>query len=225
MYKNKRVAGLILVAGNSTRFAKDRNKNFELLNGTPIINYSLLKFINNKYIDEIIIVGKKEEQEIIKKIISPLNSTKKIKLVIGGNTRQESVYNGLNNISCDIVIIQDGARPGIKDAYLNNCLAQMDNYVGVSIGVRTKDTVKIVDKNGLVLQTTDRDYTWLMQTPQCFDYKILKELHNKYRNNLVTDDCMLLEKAGYPVKIIEGDDTNLKVTTCADLKIMNVLLK
>ena len=152
--------------------------------------------------------------EFINNIILNTNTTKPIKLVEGGKTRQESVYNCITKTKAEIVIIHDGARPLIKQEYINKCLDEMKKYNGATIAVKSKDTIKISDDNGIVINTTERRNTWIIQTPQCFEKEILLEAHKKFKDNEdITDDCMLLELLGDKVKLIEGDYTNIKVTT------------
>ena len=224
MIENKTITGIILVAGNSTRFGKNRNKNFEIVNGKSILSYSLTVFNKNSYIDNIVIVSKEEEKGEVNNIIKQENIDKRIDVVIGGASRKESVYNAIKSIDSDIVIIHDGARPLIKQEYINNAIEEMINYKGVTIGVKSKDTIKIADDNGIVESTTKRSNTWIIQTPQCFDRKILLDLHVKFNDSIVTDDCMFLEKEGYKVKIIEGDYTNIKLTTYEDVNIIKEFL-
>ena len=100
----------------------------------------------------------------------------------------------------------------------------MEIIKGATIGVKSKDTIKIADENNIIIETTKRANTWIIQTPQCFDREILLSLHNKYRNEECTDDCMLLEKCYYEVKIIEGDYTNIKITTYEDINIISELI-
>ena len=135
------------------------------------------------------------------------------------------MYNSLVNTSSDIVIIHDGARPCIKQKYINDVIEAMEKYKGVTIGVKSKDTIKITDDNGIVETTTKRANTWMIQTPQCFDREVLLELHERFKNEEATDDCLLLEKDDYKVKIIEGDYTNIKVTTYEDINIVNEFLR
>ena len=223
--KDKKVTAIILVAGNSTRFGQKRNKNFELVNGKSILSYSINAFDKNDYIDNIIIVIKQDDKELVEQIINQENTTKNIDIVLGGNSRQESVYNAIKNSKSDIVIIHDGARPAIKQEYINKSIEEMSNFKGVTIGVKSKDTIKITDDNGIVINTTKRSNTWIVQTPQCFDKRILLDLHEKYKEIEVTDDCMLLEKGDYKIKIIEGDYTNIKVTTYEDINIIKEFLR
>ena len=224
MIENKTVTAIILVAGNSTRFGQNRNKNFELVNGKNILSYSINAFSKNNYIDNIIVVIKQDDKQTVEQIMDEEKITKKINIVLGGNSRQESVYNAIKNTISDIVIIHDGARPAIKQEYINNAIEEMANFKGVTIGVKSKDTIKITDENGIVLNTTKRSNTWVIQTPQCFDREILLNLHEKYKETEVTDDCMLLEKDNHKIKIIEGDYTNIKITTYEDINIIREFL-
>lgn len=220
MILGKKVTGIILIAGNSKRFGKGVNKNFELIKGKSILSYSLDAFIMNNYIDDISIVAREKDVETVEKIISKSTSCKEINVVLGGNSRQQSVYNAIRNIKSNIVIIHDGARPLIKQEYINNCLKEMVNFKGVAVGVKVKDTIKVTNDKGEVIETTERDNTWTIQTPQCFDRDILFEMHKKFKNCQTTDDCTLFEKGGYNVKIIKGGYTNIKVTTYEDISII-----
>ena len=215
------VTAILLIAGSSARYGSKINKNFERINRKPLFLYSLEIFLKNKHINEIIIVVKKGEKEQLLKLIP---NDARIKITTGGKERKDSVYNALKIAKNEIVIIHDGARPLIKDSYINNCLKEIKNYDGCTIGVKTKDTIKIVDKNNIVEETTKRDKTYQIQTPQCFKRDLLKELHEKNRADDVTDDCMLLERAGYSVKVIEGDYTNIKVTTKEDIDIVKMFI-
>ena len=214
---NFETTGIILMAGNSIRYGKNINKNFELINNKPVFMYSLNAFIKNNYIKNIIIVAKTNEKKIVKKIINNLKNTKQIKIVNGGNTRKESVYNALLKVKTNIVIIQDSARPLIQQKYINKCIKSMKKFDGASIGVRSKDTIKIANKQNIVDYTTNRENTWIIQTPQCFHTDIILNMHKKYKDIEVTDDCSLLEKDKYKIKLIEGDYFNIKITTIEDL--------
>ncbi len=224
MIDKKTVTAIILAAGNSTRYGKNKNKNFEIVNGKSVLAYSLDAFDKNTYVDNIIIAIKENEKQEVTDIINKESTTKNISIITGGNTRKESVYNCIKNINSDIVIIHDGARPLIKQAYIINCIENMNEFKGVTVGVKSKDTIKITDKNDTVINTTNRSNTWLIQTPQCFDRYTLLKMHKKYKNYDVTDDCSLLEKDDYKIKIISGDYSNIKITTSEDLDIVKRLL-
>jgi len=217
----KKVTAIILVAGNSTRFGKNRNKNFEVIEGKEVLLYSLEKFNENNLVNDIFIVCKKNEEDIVKKIVAKVELKKDLQYITGGSTRQESVYNAITKTSSDIVIIHDGARPMVKDKFITDCIEEMQNFKGDSIAVKSKDTIKITDDNGIVKETTLRKNTWVIQTPQCFDRKVLLEMHEKFKGDeTVTDDCMLMERSGNPVKLIEGEYSNIKVTTYDDVNLV-----
>ncbi|MCI8397631.1 MAG: 2-C-methyl-D-erythritol 4-phosphate cytidylyltransferase [Clostridia bacterium] len=217
-----KISGIILAAGNSTRFGQNKNKNLFEINGEPIISNSLKIFDNSEKINEILLVIKKEEKEYFEEIIKRNKFKKTIKYVIGGNTRKASVYNAISQIDSDYVVIHDGARPNIKEEYIEKSIKELEEYKGVTIAVKAKDTIKICNENQEVVETTKRSNTWLIQTPQSFDRKILKEAHEKFDANdeSLTDDCMILEKCGYTVKVIQGDYENIKVTTFGDIKLV-----
>lgn len=227
MIDNRTVTGILLLAGNSTRFGENINKNFELLNNNKtVLSYSLNCFNMNKYIDNIILAVKEKEKSTVDKIINSENIIKPIKIIYGGNSRKESVYKCIKNCNSDIVIIHDGARPLIKQEYINKCLDNIHQYKGVCIGVKSKDTIKIVNEKNEVINTTNRENTFVIQTPQCFDRNILLQIHNKYKSDVnITDDCMLLERENYKVKVICGDYTNIKITTQEDIDLVKCLLK
>lgn len=217
----KTVTAIILVAGNSTRFGQNRNKNFENIEGKEVFLYSLERFNENNLVDDMIIVCKKDEEDRVRDIASKVTLKKTLNFIIGGVTRQESVYNAITNTTSEIVIIQDGARMMIKDKYITDAICEMDNFKGVSIAVKSKDTIKITDDEGIVKETTLRKNTWVIQTPQCFERKTLLEMHEKYKGDeTVTDDCMLMERSENPVKLIEGEYSNIKVTTYDDLSLV-----
>ncbi len=225
MIKNKTVTAILLVAGNSTRFGQNRNKNFESICEKTIMSYSLNAFDKNQYVDDMIVVAKESEKEKVQNIVKQENVTKPVHIVCGGNSRQESVYHGLQATNAEIVIVHDGARPAIKQEYINQCIESMEEFQGVTVGVKSKDTIKITDENGVIVSSTKRSNTWIIQTPQCFHREILLKMHEKYKNEEVTDDCMLLEMNGYQLKVLESDYTNIKVTTYEDLGIVEQFVK
>lgn len=220
MINEKTITAVILVAGNSTRYGKNKNKNFEIINGKSVLAYSIEAFNKNEYIDNIVVAIKENEMQEVKRILNSEEITKKIDIIIGGDTRKQSVYNCIKETNSDIVIIHDGARPLVKQEHIINCIESMEKFKGATIGVKAKDTIKITNQDNVVVNTTNRDNTWLIQTPQSFDRDILLKMHEKYKNTEVTDDCALLEKDGYEIKIIPGSYSNIKITTSEDLDII-----
>ena len=190
--------------------------------GKEILLYSLEAFNSNDLVNDIIIVYKNGEDEIIDSLIKKVILNKPLKLIKGGKTRQESVYNAITNTNSEIVIIHDGARPMIKQRFITDSINEMDNFNGTTIAVKSKDTIKISDDNGVVEKTTLRKNTWVIQTPQCFNRKVLLTAHKKYKDDeTVTDDCMLLERENEKIKLIDGEYSNIKVTTFDDINLVN----
>ena len=217
----KSVTAIIVAAGNSTRFGQNKNKNLFEINEKPIIAYSIEVFNKSSKIQDIILVIKENEREYFENIVRNIKLNKPLKYVYRASTRMESVYNALKETSSDIVMIHDGARPRIKEEYIDRCLEQMDKFKGATVAVKAKDTIKICDDNGVVIETTKRANTYLIQTPQCFERETLLNLHEKFKGDEeITDDCMVLEKGGYKIKVVEGDYTNIKVTTFDDLHLV-----
>lgn len=225
MFGKRKVTAIILVAGNSTRFGSGDNKNLQNVKEKPVLAYSLEAFNKNQYVDKITVTVRKKDENEVRKIIKNAKCIKPVQIIIGGETRKDSVYNSIKNDEADIVIIHDGARPMIKQHYITNCIEAMKMFKGVTIGAKSKDTIKIADNSGIIINSTQRENTWIIQTPQCFQRSILFQMHKKFNDEGITDDCMLLEKGGYKVKILEGDYTNIKITTKEDMNIINEFMK
>jgi 2-C-methyl-D-erythritol 4-phosphate cytidylyltransferase len=155
--------------------------------------------------------------------------TKPVQLIQGGETRQESVYNGLQALPTEAqrVLIHDGARCLATPQLLDRCAAVLLNCSGLVAGVPIKDTIKVVNETGIIQDTPDRRQLWAAQTPQGFEVQLLKQCHDQGRNSgwEVTDDAALFERCGLPVRIVEGEETNLKVTTPIDLAIAEFILR
>ena len=221
MYHDKKVAAILLAGGSGTRFGSKTNKVYVKAGEKPIFQYSLEVFDAHPAVDEIVLVVKQGEADIMQH----LPCAKPCKITTGGATRQESVYHGLQATDADIVLIHDGARPLVQASYIDGCLAAMDICPGATMAVRSTDTIKLADENNMVVTTTKRANTWLIQTPQCFRRDVLLAAHEREKGNPdITDDCMLLELTGEPVKLVEGAYTNIKVTTAEDLALVEKFL-
>jgi 2-C-methyl-D-erythritol 4-phosphate cytidylyltransferase len=162
-------------------------------------------------------------------ILAQLNLTKPVELIQGGETRQQSVYNGLQALPTDAerVLIHDGARCLATPELFERCGMALQTCSGLIAAVPVKDTIKVVDQNGLILETPDRQQLWAAQTPQGFEVKLLEECHDQGRQQgwEVTDDAALFEKCGLSVHIVMGEETNLKVTTPVDLSVAEFILR
>lgn len=220
---------LIPAAGMGRRMGSDRNKLLLTLLGKPLIDWTLRAAEAANSITWIGIIGQPQDWPDFQEILAGLSLTKPVHFIKGGDTRQESVYNGLQALppEADRVLIHDGARCLATPELLNRCAAALSECPGLIAAITVKDTIKVVDNTGLVQDTPDRSKLWAAQTPQGFVVDLLKECHDKGRrlNWEVTDDAALFEKCGLPVKIVQGEETNLKVTTPVDLAIAEFILR
>jgi 2-C-methyl-D-erythritol 4-phosphate cytidylyltransferase len=205
-----------------------RNKLLLEVRSQPIIAWTLKAAEAASTISWIGIIYQSADWTDLKKILADLQLTKPVELILGGSTRQESVYNGLQALPADAkqVLIHDGARCLVTPDLLNSCAQAIHHCPGLIAAVSVKDTIKIVDDNGIIQSTLDRRQLWAAQTPQGFDVKLLKQCHAEgvRLGWEVTDDAALFERCGIQVRIVEGEETNLKVTTPQDLAIAEFIL-
>ncbi|MCL2924349.1 MAG: 2-C-methyl-D-erythritol 4-phosphate cytidylyltransferase [Trichodesmium sp. MAG_R04] len=219
---------LIAAAGMGRRMGSSRNKLLLTLLGKSLLSWTLEAAVKSHHITWIGIIGQPIDFPDFKKNILDFSTDKHIELIEGGTTRQDSVYNGLQALpwAAERVLVHDGARCLATPELLDRCAEEILKCPGLIASVPVKDTIKVVDPSGIIQNTPNRCNLWAAQTPQGFDVKLLKECHEKGRNLgwEVTDDAALFEKCGLPVKIVEGEETNLKVTTPIDLKVAEFIL-
>ncbi len=207
----------------------DRNKLLLTLRSQPLITWTLLAAEAARHITWIGIIAQPSDWLDLKEILVRLSLTKPVQLIQGGVTRQESVYKGLQALpqAADQVLIHDGARCLATPDLLDRCAEAIRHCSGLIAAVPVKDTIKVVDETGLIQSTLLRRQLWAAQTPQAFDVHLLKQCHAEgcRQGWEVTDDAALFEKCGLPVQIVEGEETNLKLTTPVDLAIAEFILQ
>lgn len=220
---------LIPAAGMGKRMGSDRNKLLLRLLGKPLLAWTLLAAEAADDISWIGIIGQSDDWSDFRAILAEVSLSKPVQLIQGGETRQESVYNGLQSLPPEAarVLIHDGARCLATPQLLNRCAAALQNCSGLIAAIPVKDTIKVVDETGLIQDTPDRRQLWAAQTPQGFEVELLKRCHEQGRNSgwEVTDDAALFEKCQLPVRVVAGEETNLKVTTPVDLAIAEFILR
>lgn len=221
----KRCGAVIVAAGSASRMG-GIDKVMASLGGTPMVARTAAAFQNCDAIAEIVIVTR---PDLIRPISALCAGMDKVRAVVaGGSSRQESVWLGLNALSEDIQLaaIHDGARPLVSNLVIDRTVRAANSYGAAAPAVPVKDTIKVV-KGGLVEKTPDRATLQAVQTPQVFDFDLLRGALKKAEEEkaAVTDDCSAVERLGMKVKIVEGDERNLKVTTPMDLKIAEMLLE
>lgn len=221
---------IIVAAGSGKRMKSAIAKQYIELKGRTILSYTVETFEKSDYIDEIILVTSSEAIDYVNENIVQKYNFKKVKAVVeGGKERQDSVYNGLKNVSndCDVVLIHDGVRPFVGDSYIAKLESIAMEFGACVLGAPVKDTIKVCNSEGYITDTPERSTLWLAQTPQCFKYDIIMKAYEKAYNEgyTGTDDSMLVEKTGVKVKMVEGDYNNIKITTPEDLYIGEVILE
>ena len=223
--KLKYCGAVIVAAGSASRMG-GIDKVMAPLAGEPMIVRTVRTFQNCAAIREIVVVTR---EDLLVTIMGLCKHFAKVKaVVVGGKDRLESVRLGLNALSnrVKLAAIQDGARPLITDAVIDRTVRAANTYGAAAPGVPVKDTVKVV-RGGLVSETPDRSTLQAVQTPQVFDFDLLRgALQKAWQEDApITDDCSAVERLGFKVKIVEGDERNIKVTTPLDLKIAQLFLE
>jgi 2-C-methyl-D-erythritol 4-phosphate cytidylyltransferase len=220
---------LIPAAGMGRRMGSQRNKLLLPLLDKPIVAWTLLAAEASPTVQWIGLISQPEDWDDFKAILADLSLSKPVVFIQGGTTRQESVYNGLQALPPEAkhVLIHDGARCLATADLFDRCAAALQTYEGLIAAIPVKDTIKVVDEEGSIQSTPDRRYLWAAQTPQGFDVDQLKACHDHGRQQgwEVTDDAALFEQCGLSVHLVEGEETNLKVTTPVDLAIAEFILK
>ncbi len=218
-----KVSAIIVAGGKGLRMGSDKKKQYLEIGKYPILSYTLLKFNKCKSIERIFLVIPKEDFEYcLNDIISRIKLSKKIKIVKGGETRQESVYNGLSAIKdeCDYVVVHDGVRPFVRSKDVEDCILAATQHRSAILAVPLESTLKEIDPDqNNIIKTIGRKNLYAAQTPQVFEYKLLKEAHDVAIEKQFkgTDDASLVENIGGDIKVIAGRSTNIKITTNADL--------
>lgn len=204
---------ILLAAGNSSRSGLNYNKVLYTLEDKPLIYKTALNFINDDRCNKIFLVCKENEIDTFKNIFKKIN---KVEYVIGGNTRQESVNNGLKHINSEYVLIHDGARPSYSISLVNNILEKLNTFNAVIPALKVVDTIKEV-KDNVVVKTINREVLRSVQTPQGFKTSLIKEVHQKALSNDFTDDSSMVELlSNEKVYVVEGEKNNYKFTEKED---------
>ena len=220
---------LIPAAGVGKRMGANGNKLLMPLLDHSILGWTLKAATAANTIEWIGIICQAIDEPTFKETATQLGITKPLAFIRGGATRQDSVSNGLQALpsGAQRVLIHDGARCLATPALFDRCAAAFETCKGFIAAVPVKDTIKQVNDDGIIAATPDRSQLWAAQTPQGFDVALLKEAHAKGHSQgwTVTDDAALFEKCGLAVHIVEGEETNLKVTTPVDLAIAEFILR
>lgn len=231
-----KITAICLAAGQGKRMESKVQKQYLLLKEKPVLYYSLKCFQESR-VDEVILVVPSGEIEYCRKNIVEKYGFSKVKYVLeGGKERYHSVIQGLSVIKdTDLVMIHDGARPFLKSEIIERCIEGASRYHACIVGMPVKDTIKVLDKEQRIESTPQRSSLWQVQTPQCFDYSLIREAYRKLEKEektakmtevSITDDAMVVEYfMDQKVKVVEGSYQNIKITTPEDMIVANAFLE
>lgn len=220
---------IVLAAGSGKRMEQDIPKQYMNIGGAPLMVHCLRAFQESKCTQIVLVVAPGDVEKCRHEIIERYRITKCIAIVEGGEERYNSVYAGLKAIDDGYVLIHDCARAFVSIDIIHRCMSAVTLYESCVVGMPTKDTVKITDDHRKVLDTPNRKNVWIVQTPQCFEYNLIRAAYDKVIDTAdtnITDDAMIVEMAtNHEVHMIEGSYMNIKVTTPEDAAFGEAILR
>lgn len=219
MYESKKIIAIIAAAGSGTRMGSGIPKQFLEIEGKPVLVKTVLAFSQNQYIDGFFVVTGKE---YVDKTTALLKEVPKFMGALeGGKERQDSVYSGILNLpeDTDYVLIHDGARPFVTQEIVDDVIKKTIEKRAAVAAVELKDTIKTIGEDNIFSSTLVRNELRAIQTPQGFEYNLLlKAYKSAYEEDYYgTDDAVLVERIGHPVYSVQGDYSNIKITTKEDM--------
>lgn len=220
---------LIVAAGSGKRFGEDTPKQYQLVAGRPLLSWTISRFEAASTIDQIAIIAAEDYLLYVNNsVINPYRFGKVLKVVPGGETRAESVLRGIESLplSTSYVAIHDGVRPLVKPSDIDLTVLEARNHRAAILGRPVNDTVKRA-KEGMILATVDRNHLFLAETPQVFQYDLIKEAYIKgiEKEKSTTDDAAMVEALGFKVKMVCSTGPNPKLTTSDDLEFIKAMLE
>ena len=231
-----KTAAIVLAAGSGSRMRSNIKKQYMEINEKPLIYYALKAF-EDSFTDEVVLVVSPGDIDYCKaEIVDKYGFTKVKRIVEGGAERYDSVRLGLHAVSddTDYVMIHDGARPFVTEDIMQRSIDAAKENRACVVGMPVKDTIKISDADGFSVQTPDRKTLWMIQTPQTFEYSLIRKLYDKLEEDKeeikakginITDDAMVVETfSDVKVKLVEGSYNNIKVTTPEDIGFAQAIL-
>ncbi len=231
-----KTAAIVLAAGSGSRMRSNIKKQYMEINEKPLIYYALKAF-EDSFTDEVVLVVSPGDIDYCKaEIVDKYGFTKVKRIVEGGAERYDSVRLGLHAISedTDYVMIHDGARPFVTEDIMQRSVDAARDFRACVVGMPVKDTIKVSDENGFAKATPDRKTLWMIQTPQTFEYNLIRKLYDKLEEDKeeikakginITDDAMVVETfSDVKVKLVEGSYNNIKVTTPEDIGVAQAIL-
>ncbi|MFZ7126354.1 MAG: 2-C-methyl-D-erythritol 4-phosphate cytidylyltransferase [Desulfobacterales bacterium] len=224
------ISVVVVAGGKGVRLGGPVRKQYIAIKGQPVLGWTLKAVVESGVADEVIAVVPTEDVRFCRKtVLEPLELEFLVKLVPGGDERQQSVYEGLRACcpQTRIAAIHDGVRPFVNRKILKACIEGAEQWGGAIAAVPAVDTLKVVGPDGRVRSTFDRRLVRLAQTPQAFRFPLILEAHEKAAADgfMATDDSQLVERIGGEVKVVEGSSRNIKITRPADLVLAEIILE
>lgn len=223
-----KVTLIIAAGGTGKRIGDPLPKQFIEIAGKPIIVHTLAYFYSNSKISDIIISIHKDWESHLQKLMNENGFSDKCRIVLGGISRQDSIKNALDTIvDSEIIMIHDAVRPFVTDRMIDDLIEAAEKYGAALPGLTPVNTIKILSDNNTVRTTPERSQLTSVQTPQAFKLDVIRNANeNAYsKSYLGTDDASLVEFAGYEVKVVEGNELNIKITRPIDLVLAEEILK
>lgn len=219
---------ILTAAGSSLRFSSSLKwletvkKEFLKLDEHTVLYHAALPFISFKNLKRVVVTCAEGYEEDAKKALEDLpDKGIPFSFIVGGRTRQESVRKALEELEkyndAEYVAIQDGARPYVKKSLIENILLDAEKYSGALPGLPLTDSVRRVDKGGIITECVEREGLYRVQTPQIFEFDKILDAHRRFKSLFATDDAELFSLAGYTTKITMGDVANIKITYASDI--------
>lgn len=222
---------VIPAAGRGERMGSKTRKQFLALCGRPVIVHTLSIFQKSPFIDDILCVASKEDHLFLERLIAEHGLTKVRRILPGGERRQDSVQVAIEYLERegrpdDIVLVHDGVRPLVTPELIERVAREAYKSGGAVAALPVTDSLKEVSADGIIEKSVAREKIWSMQTPQAFRLSLLIEAYRKAAGDgfYGTDEAMLVERIGVPIRCIQGSSENIKITTPSDLKIAELLL-
>lgn len=223
-----KIAAVIVAAGSGKRMNSRKPKQFLTVAGKPVLWHTLQRFIKSGIFSEIVLVINRDSLRYCQENILKKYKLIQVKLVAGGKERQDSVYQGLKNLSpCDYVAIHDGVRCLVTEQIIRKTVQAAVKYQAAVAAVPVKDTIKECGAGDIVKRTIDRGTLWIIQTPQVFQYVLIMKAYQQAMKKgfYGTDDASLAEKLGRKVKLVMASYNNIKITTAIDLSIADNVIR
>jgi len=219
-----------VAAGKGARFGDLRPKQFCLLGGKFLLSWTIERFEECKLIDNIVLVVPPGMNEYVKETVISSSGYKKVKAIVeGGKERGDSVFEGLQEVdtTTNIVLIHDGVRPLTSCHLIERVIDQVKEYKATVPGIPLRETVKETEEGNVINKTLNRRRLYSIQTPQGFIRDLILKAYEeaKKEGRWASDDAGLVERLGEKVKVIPGEETNIKITTSLDLKLAEMLLR